>query len=567
MAEQSRRRHRIAIHTIRVSLFGAILALIHFQHASLNARHGDGLAASIDLAVLREFFPDAIAILDEARDQPHHQVLDTTGQTLGYILQTSPNSDHVIGFSGPTNTLIALDNEDRIIGIEILSSGDTRDHVAHVLRDERFLNAFSGRTWDQATQTNVDAVSGATLTSSAIQESIIHRLGGKRPSLRFPDPLTVDDARAVFESAHSVQQDKELLSLWYVENEENQEIGTILRTSPFSDNIVGYQGPTEARICFDVTGAIAGLSIGRTYDNEEYVTYVREDDHFLTLFNDLKLPELASFDLETAQIEGVSGATMTSMAIADGLITAAEQHRLAVEAARQPRDKRLHWTARDVGTGAVVAGGVIIALTSLRRKKLVRFGLQLVLIVYLGLINGEMLSQAMIVGWAQSGIPWSKAGGLFLLTAAAFLVPITTRRNAYCTHLCPHGAAQQLFRNRLPWRVRMPPRVMRALRMIPGLLLLWCVVVTLAALPFSLVDIEPFDAWVFHVAGWAAIAIAVVGLVASLFVPMAYCRYGCPTGALLGYLRYNSRSDQWSRRDWFALMLLVLACGLLVGSN
>ena len=86
----------------------------------------------------------------------------------------------------------------------------------------------------------------------------------------------------------------------------------------------------------------------------------------------------------------------------------------------------------------------------------------------------------------------------------------------------------------------------------------------MAALPFSLVDIEPFDAWVFYVAGWATITIAVIGLVASLFVPMAYCRYGCPTGAVLGYLRFHSRSDRWTRRDWVALGLVLFAAVLLI---
>ena len=81
-------------------------------------------------------------------------------------------------------------------------------------------------------------------------------------------------------------------------------------------------------------------------------------------------------------------------------------------------------------------------------------------------------------------------------------------------------------------------------------------------LPFSLVDLEPFDAWVYHAAGTATIAIAIIGLGASLFVPMAYCRYGCPTGALLNFIRFNSRSDVWSRTDWLATSLLLLAVTL-----
>jgi polyferredoxin len=97
------------------------------------------------------------------------------------------------------------------------------------------------------------------------------------------------------------------------------------------------------------------------------------------------------------------------------------------------------------------------------------------------------------------------------------------------------------------------------MKLLPGVLLAWCVAVAMLHLPFSLVDIEPFDAWVWRIAGWATITIAVVGLAASLFVPMAYCRYGCPTGAMLEFLRFNAHSDRWSPRDWTALALVTFA--------
>ena len=97
------------------------------------------------------------------------------------------------------------------------------------------------------------------------------------------------------------------------------------------------------------------------------------------------------------------------------------------------------------------------------------------------------------------------------------------------------------------------------------MLLAWCVLVGMTTLGFSLVDIEPFDAYVFRIAGWATITVAVVGLAASLFVPMAYCRYGCPTGAVLQWLRFHTGSDRWSIRDWAALALLSHRRYVLLG--
>ena len=85
----------------------------------------------------------------------------------------------------------------------------------------------------------------------------------------------------------------------------------------------------------------------------------------------------------------------------------------------------------------------------------------------------------------------------------------------------------------------------------------WVLVVAMLHLPYSLVPIEPFDAYIVRVAGWATITVAVVGLLASLFVPMAYCRFGCPTGAMLSFLRFHARSDRWGARDAVALAFVV----------
>ena len=544
-------------------LFVAILGLIRFQHQRLEARRSGEPSADVSVEQLQALYPNAALLAGEPRADGGREVLDAEGEPLGYVLQTSPASDHIVGFSGPTNTLIAFDLDDRIIGIDILSSEDTRDHVAQVIEDETFMQSFDGLTWQGASAPpQADAVTGATLTSLAIQESIIFRLSGGRPSLRFPDPLTTEDARALFPDATTLEQDEIYSSLWHV-RDADVEIGTILRTSPQADNILGYQGPTETRIGFDPGGRVVGISLGRTYDNEQYVTYVREDEYFLSLFNELTLDQLAELDMFEDQIEGVSGATMTSMTVAEGLIKAAEAQRIA-QAEPPPTPKpAFDWKLRDLGTAGIILAGLVVAFTSLRGSTYVRIGFQLLLIGYLGLINGDMVSQAMIAGWAKSGVPWSKAGGLILLTAAAFAVPVVTRRNVYCSHLCPHGAVQQLVKNRLRWQLHLRPRVTRLLKLLPALLLLWCVIVAMGSLAFSLVDIEPFDAWVFRVAGWATITVAIVGLIASLFVPMAYCRFGCPTGALLNFFRFNSRSDRWTTRDWFALSLVAIAAGFV----
>ena len=216
-------------------------------------------------------------------------------------------------------------------------------------------------------------------------------------------------------------------------------------TGPAADNIIGYQGPTEAYIGLGRDGRILGVALGRSYDNEPYVDYVRDDTYFRQHFNRYSVAELGQLDLKKAQVEGVSGATMTSLAVARGLVQAAREH-----AARQRQARELRETARQVnwrtaGTAAIVLMALVVGLTNLRGVKAVRLPFQVLLIGYLGLLNGDLLSQAMLAGWAQNGVPWRNALGLVVLTAAAVLVPIVSRNNVYCNHVCPHGAAQQLF--------------------------------------------------------------------------------------------------------------------------
>jgi polyferredoxin len=180
---------------------------------------------------------------------------------------------------------------------------------------------------------------------------------------------------------------------------------------------------------------------------------------------------------------------------------------------------------------------------------------------YVGFFAGAPLAQSLFAGWAQNGVPWRGAPALVLLAAAALVVPWSTRKPLYCQHLCPHGAAQELLGHFVPRRWRIPLRkdFAAGLRWFAPLLLVLVVIVTIMGLPMDLAHIEPFDAYSLRVAGIATIAIAVAGLIVSLFIPMAYCRYGCPTGALLEFVRGRGTTDHFGRRDVAALFLVGLA--------
>ncbi len=564
-AKTASRFRTVAVHTYRVGLFLTIIAMIHLGHRWYTAQRRGDRAEPIPVAKVLTFFREAKQLGAYDPEHGEQTVTDRDGKSLGFVVQTSPESDKVIGFSGPTNTLIAFNTDNKVSGLTVIRSGDTKEHLQDVVQNEAFMTSLNGLSWQQVGAAQVDAVSGATLTSMAIMDGITLRLGGQNPSSRFPDPISINEVKPFFDTAVSLLQDDQKPSLLQVLNEQDEVIGNVVRTSPHADQMIGYQGPTDTLIAINDEGTVIGAAIRHSYDNEPYVRYVKEDHYFFNIFKGFTLADVAALDMVDAGIEGVSGATKTSTTVAESLIATAGKIEQEKPLPEKKPQAWLQLTTRDYGTTLVIVAALVIALTHLRGNKRLRIGLQVVLVVYLGFINADMLSQALLVGWSRNGAPWKGAPALVLLTLAALACPIFTRRQVYCTHLCPFGALQDWLR-RVPLRVRVPRRIDRILRLLPAALLVFVVVVTMLHLPISLVGLEPFDAFVFRIAGAATITIAVIGLVSSAVVPMAYCHYGCPTGEMLRYLRLSGASGRFAGRDLLATALTLAAVSMYLWS-
>jgi NosR/NirI family transcriptional regulator, nitrous oxide reductase regulator len=538
----------VLLRVYRAGLLLILALLVHFQTQWRETRHDPALS----IRQAREFFPAATRLKLRDPERGLHYVFDARGETLGVLLTTSPHTDDIVGYSGPNNVLIALGTDGAIAGVQLLKSGDTEDHAAKVARDTNFFDAFRGWNPDGPARLRVEGVSGATLTSYAIAEAVQERLAGGAPSLRFPEPITLEEVRGVFtNSAAIVIEDRRVRVL----DARQRLLGYALRTSPQADNVGGYRGPTEALVGLAPDGrTVIAVRIRGSYDTDSYVDQIRSDDHFLRLFQGRTLEELALLDFKKEKIEGVSGATQTSYALAEGL-----KRRAAAALQPAPAPDRRRPQGRDYGLAAVVIGSLIMSFTSLRGRRWFRTGWQLLLVGYVGLANADLLSLALLGGWTTSAPAWRAAPGLVLLAAAALIVPLLSGRQIYCHQLCPHGAAQQLLGRILRRRWAVPARLGAALEHLPAILLLLALLILVAGWRFDLADLEAFDAWSWRAAAGATVAIALLGLAAALFIPQAYCRYGCPTGALLRFVRSSGSGDHWGRRDWGALGLLAIA--------
>jgi len=373
-------------------------------------------------------------------------------------------------------------------------------------------------------------------------------------------PITVGEVREIFPQAESIHDDAGPRGGASVRDAGGTQVGYVVRTSPHTDAIIGYRGWTDTLIAFDQELRVAGVRIRSSQDTRDHVGDVREDRHFLKTWNGKPWEDVARVTPEDAGIEGVSGASMTSLAMAEAI-----QRRLQMaDAALQIVPPPLRVRGHDLALALTVVLGGVLGFTKKSGRQWLRRGFQVFVIGYVGFVTGDLLAQSLIAGWAANGVPWRSAPGLVLLLAAALAVPWATRKPLYCQQLCPHGAAQELLGRIAPkrWRVALPKDFARGLRWFPALLLALVIAITILVLPIDLASLEPFDAYIIQSAGWATMAIAVAGLVASLFIPMAYCHYGCPTGALLEFLRTRGPTDHFCRRDFAAALLVALAAGL-----
>jgi NosR/NirI family nitrous oxide reductase transcriptional regulator len=561
----------LLVHGGRVAVIAGLVWLVHAEHR----RHVGGIAsadlASLPIERVRRHLPAAAAIGGPSdRIAGGRELLDSAGEPVGAILKTSPAGDAAIGFSGPTDLLVVCDADMRVAGAEILSSRDTRDHVHAVERDAAFWRSLAGRSLDELAgrQEKPHAVAGSTLTSLAIREALARRLGGSAEASRFEREPTVADLQLVFPETVGIVVDPGDAAVIRVVGRDRVPLGWALRTSPAADRIIGYQGPTDAVVGFDPEGRVAGVAVLASFDNEPYVGYVRDDTAFRGVYRGMTLDELAGLAGGPTNVEGVSGATMTSQAVADGIVRAARDR---ADRAADARSRSLGgWLARSWLAGiegpqwggiGVIAVGLIVAFTRLRGGWFGRLALPLVVLAYLGFGAGALVSQAQVWGWAQAGVPRG-AVVLVVLSLVAFFLPVTTRRNVYCSHLCAHGAAQQLL-VRLAKPRRQPPAWLRpGLRVLPWALLVVAILASLLRWPLNLVDLEPFDAYLPTVAGLAALAIFGASLFASWLSPMAYCRHGCPTGALLDHLRLHGQSHRVTWRDGLMLGCLAVAAAV-----
>lgn len=335
------------------------------------------------------------------------------------------------------------------------------------------------------------------------------------------------DLRQTHAAVASVAQGSDTLSV--------QPDGTfVVNTRVLAKDVQGYGGPVPLKIHIDKDGRLTAIEAEPNAESPSFFDRAKE---LFSRWQGKTVDEAMAED-----VDAVSGATFSSKAIIRNVqrgLAYAKQHGLAdggkgAQEESAERTVATGWTLGSiVALIAVLLGAVVPLFTNNRRLHLVQL---VVNVVVLGLWTGTFVSYTLFLRLFAGGVSLSAIGTLaapLLMLIVALLYPLAGKSGHYCAHVCPFGSAQELAGKLSRRKLRITPRVLRVLTALRNLLWGVLMALLLTGTCTAWIDYELFTAFIYSSASVWVIVLAMLFLVLSVWVPRPYCRFVCPTGALL----------------------------------
>jgi NosR/NirI family transcriptional regulator, nitrous oxide reductase regulator len=123
---------------------------------------------------IQEMIPSAASVEEVNYINKWSLVYDKKMNIVGKFILTTPYCDNFTGYGGPLPLVIAADNDEKIIGLGILPNNETSSWIEG-LKNIKFFGSWNGKTIAEVSELKVDAVTGATYTTSAVRDILIKR--------------------------------------------------------------------------------------------------------------------------------------------------------------------------------------------------------------------------------------------------------------------------------------------------------------------------------------------------------------------------------------------------------
>lgn len=339
---------------------------------------------------------------------------------------------------------------------------------------------------------------------------------------------------------------------YYLYNKDKVLLSYVLFTSPYCDSIKGFGGSIPFAIVFNNAKKIELIYLLPNSETPSWIERLKKID-FLNLWNGLTCSEALD-----KHVDAVSGATLSSNAIIKSL-----QHRLSKFAEVNLVKKK---ESKIIDVLAIIAAYLVFIFALLSYLFPHIFGKYRIILLLssigiLGFWLGDFLSISLINNWLMNGLNYKSHFFLFVVFILSILLPLLTNKSFYCQYLCPFGALQELTGKINKRKIILSPNLIHVLKYIKYVYLLFLIVLISISIDLSVDYFEPFSAFKFQFSSLSVLLIAIISLFLSIFIAKPWCRFVCPTGALLSC--FTIKTDKKSKLT-FSLILNIFLFLLVI---
>ena len=158
----------ILLPIVAIVLAAAILFGLNFGLASYRAE-----AEAKELtAKMQAILPGSEVFTQEEYTGEDANIITTYKAENGYVVETC-----TYGYAGNITMLIGVSNEGTVTGLQVRDMSETQGLGGEALWNWEFLIQFLNNAGDAEIGTNVDGLTGATVTSKAIARSVNSAVG------------------------------------------------------------------------------------------------------------------------------------------------------------------------------------------------------------------------------------------------------------------------------------------------------------------------------------------------------------------------------------------------------
>ena len=148
-----------------VAIVVAALVLLGLYNGLLQVRQ-ENRAQELQ-AKMEVLLPGSVTFAEETYTGEDTNIVCVYKGETGYVIGTS-----TAGYAGPISMLIGVNSDGYVTGLQIRKMEETFGLGAEALIDWEFLAQFLRTEGDAEVGVNIDAITGATVTSKAIARSV-----------------------------------------------------------------------------------------------------------------------------------------------------------------------------------------------------------------------------------------------------------------------------------------------------------------------------------------------------------------------------------------------------------